>query len=115
MGNATLYRHFGDRDELILAVALSAIDRIAGHAARAVAEEADAFEALRRFVFRAADERIGSLCALFCGGFDPNDRRVVQARERLDAAVDRVMNQARRSGQLRPDVERGDMPASHPR
>lgn len=109
VGNATLYRHFGNRDELILAVALSAIDRITDHAARAVSEEPDAFEALRRFVLRAADERIGSLCALFCGGFDPHDPRVVQARERLEAAVDRVMSQARRSGQLRPDVERGDL------
>jgi AcrR family transcriptional regulator len=60
VGNATVYRHFADRDELVLAVALSAIDRIIAHADLAIAAEPDAFEALRRFAFKAADERIGS-------------------------------------------------------
>ncbi len=109
VGNATLYRHFTDRDELVLAAALSAIDRVIDHANRAIAEEHDAFEALRRFVIAAADERIGSLSAVFCGVFDPSDSRVVDARLRFEAAVDRVMDHARNSGQLRPDVERGDL------
>jgi AcrR family transcriptional regulator len=112
VGNATLYRHFADRDELVLAVALSAIDRIVLHADLAIAEEQDAFEALRRFVINAADERIGSLSAVFCGTFEPSDLRVVEARIRFEAAVDRVMEHARRSGQLRPDVERGDLLAA---
>lgn len=109
VGNATLYRHFADRDELVLTVALSAIDRVVAHADQAIAEEQDAFDAMRRFAIAAADERIGSLSAVFCGVFDPSDSRVVDARVRFEAAVDRVMDHARRSGQLRPDVERGDL------
>ncbi|HEU4541072.1 MAG TPA: TetR/AcrR family transcriptional regulator [Jiangellaceae bacterium] len=112
VGNATVYRHFADRDELVLAVALSAIDRIIAHADLAIAAEPDAFEALRRFAFKAADERIGSLSAVFCGVVEPSDPRVVDARVRFEAAVDRVMDRARRAGQLRPDVERGDLLAA---
>ena len=112
VGNATVYRHFLDRDELVLAVALSAIDRIVAHADRAIAEEQDAFEALRRFAIAAADERIGSLSAVFCGVFDPSEPRVIGARVRFEAAVDRVMDHALRSGQLRPDVGRGDLLAA---
>lgn len=112
VGNATIYRHFADRDELVLAVALSAIGRIIAHADSAIAEEQDAFEALRRFTIAAADERIGSLSAVFCGVFEPSDSRVVDARVRFEAAVDRVMDHARRAGQLRPDVERGDLLAA---
>ncbi len=112
VGNATVYRHFADRDELVLAAAQSAIDRVLVHADRAIAEESDAFEALRRFVIAAADERIGSLCAVFCGVFALSDPRVVDVRVRLEAAVDRVMDHARRAGQLRLDVERGDLLAA---
>lgn len=112
VGNATLYRHFADRDELLLAVALSAIDRVIAHADQALSEEPDAFEALRKFAVSAADERIGSLSAVFCGVIEPSDPRVVDARVRFEAAVDRVMDRARRSGQLRPDVERGDLLAA---
>ena len=112
VGNATLYRHFSDRDELVLAIALSAIDRVIAHADLALAEEPDAFEALRRFTLKAADERIGSLSAVFCGIVEPSDPRVVDARVRFEAAVDRVMEHARRAGQLRPDVERGDLLAA---
>jgi AcrR family transcriptional regulator len=112
VGNATVYRHFADRDELVLAVALSAIDRIVRHADEAIAQETDAFEALRRFVVNAADERIGSLSAVFCGTIDPADSRVADARTRFEAAVDRVMGHARRAGELRPDVEPGDLIAA---
>jgi AcrR family transcriptional regulator len=112
VGNATLYRHFADRNELILAVAVSAIDRIIAHADHVLSEEADAFEALRRFTIKAADERIGSLSAVFCGVIEPSDPRVVDARVRFEAAVDRLMDRARRAGQLRPDVERGDLLAA---
>lgn len=109
VGNATLYRHFADRQELIHVVASYSLARITEQADAAVEEEADAFEALRRFVHRAADERIGALCSLLYEGFDKNDPHVVDARLRLEAAVTRLMDDARESGQLRPDVGLGDL------
>jgi AcrR family transcriptional regulator len=109
VGNATLYRHFSDRHELIHVVASYSLARITEQAEAALEEETDAFEALRRFVHRAADERVGALCSLLFEGFDKNDPHVVDARLRLEAAVTRLMDNARESGELRPDVGLGDL------
>ena len=109
VGNATLYRHFADRQDLIRVVASYSMARITEQAEAALDEEPDAFEALRRFVHRAADERVGALCSLLFEGFDKNDPHVVDARLRLEAAVTRLMDNARESGELRPDVGLGDL------
>ncbi|SEF18557.1 TetR/AcrR family transcriptional regulator [Jiangella alba] len=109
VGNATLYRHFADRHELIHVVASYSLARITEQAESALAEETDAFEALRRFVHRAADERVGALCSLLYEGFDKNDPHVVDARVRLEAVVTELMDNAREAGQLRPDVGIGDL------
>ncbi|MFE7315361.1 TetR/AcrR family transcriptional regulator [Streptomyces sp. NPDC057555] len=109
VGNATLYRHFADRRELIHHVTLSVMSRTADRAERALTEEPDAFEALRRFVHDAVEERIGALCPLLSDGVDPAHPDLLAARERLDAAVGAVMGAARDSGQLRADLAVGDL------
>jgi AcrR family transcriptional regulator len=109
VGNATLYRHFADRRALIHVVASYSMARITEQAEAALEEEADAFEALRRFVHRAADERVGALCSLLFEGFDKNNSLVVDARIRLEEAVTRLMDNAREAGELRPDVGLGDL------
>ncbi|MEU1310270.1 helix-turn-helix domain-containing protein [Streptomyces cinnamoneus] len=109
VGNATLYRHFADRRELIHHVTLSVMARIADQAERARAEEPDAFLALRRFVHAAADERIGALCPLLAEGIDKEHPDHVEARDRLESAIEAVMTDARASGQLRPDIAIGDL------
>jgi AcrR family transcriptional regulator len=109
VGNATLYRHFTDRTELIRQVMLSVMERIADQADVAVAEEPDAFEALRRFVHSAADERIGALCPLLSHGFVRTDPEIAEKRGRLDRAIEGIMERARRSGQLRTDVAVTDL------
>src|ERR1700742_2938032 len=48
VGNATLYRHFRDRDALLYAVVLSVMTHVADEAQRAADEESDAFVALTR-------------------------------------------------------------------
>lgn len=77
VGNATLYRNFADRRELIHHVTLSVMTRVLDHAAVAVAEEPDPFEAVSRFAHAAADERIGALCPLLS---DHIDRRTPRWR-----------------------------------
>lgn len=109
VGNATLYRHFTDRRELIHFVALYSMGRVAEQAEAALAEESDAFEALRRFVHRAADERVGALSSMLHNGFDKTAPEVVVAVERLETAINLLLDNARRSGQLRPDVAIGDL------
>ncbi|MFE6779284.1 TetR/AcrR family transcriptional regulator [Streptomyces sp. NPDC057702] len=109
VGNATLYRHFADRRELIHHVALSVTDHIACQAEAAREQEPDAFEALRRFVHKAADERIGALCPLISHSPDKEHPDLVAARYRLNSAMEALMRDARESGQLRTDIAVGDL------
>ncbi|CAM5512738.1 TetR/AcrR family transcriptional regulator [Streptomyces abikoensis] len=109
VGNATLYRHFADRRELIHHVTLSVMARLADRAEAARAEEPDAFRSLRRFVHAAADERVGALCTLLEEGMDPGHPELVAARDRLDEQIERLMADARASGQLRDDIAVGDL------
>ncbi|MEU7167427.1 helix-turn-helix domain-containing protein [Streptomyces morookaense] len=109
VGNATLYRHFADRRELIHHVTLSVMARLADRAEAARAEEPDAFLALRRFVHAAADERIGALCPLLAEGVDKSHVEHIAARERLDQGIEALMAAARAAGQLRADISVGDL------
>lgn len=109
VGNATLYRHFPDRDELIRHVVVSVMSRTTDRANAATAEEADPFDALRRFVHAAADERIGALCPMLADGFDKEHPELLAERARLEKAVDGLMERARQAGRLRDDVAVGDL------
>ncbi|MFI5759263.1 TetR/AcrR family transcriptional regulator [Streptomyces sp. NPDC051569] len=111
IGNATLYRHFADRNALIHDVVVSVMARISDQAEQAAAEEPDPFAALRRFVHAAADERAGALCPILSSGFDDDRGRPVldAERARLKGAVEGLMRRAWESGQLRTDVGVGDL------
>ncbi|MCX5200637.1 TetR/AcrR family transcriptional regulator [Streptomyces sp. NBC_00237] len=113
IGNATLYRHFPDRKDLIHDVVLSVLSRVAERAEEAVLdvaeERGDAFGALRRFVHEAADERIGALCPMLSEGFDKNHADLLAGSERLEMAVEDLMGRARKAGRLRADVAVGDL------
>lgn len=109
VGNATLYRHFADRQELIHHVTLSVMSRTADRAERALAEEPDAFRALTRFAHDAVEERIGALCPMLSDSIDRDHPDLLAARDRLEAAVEAVMGAARDSGRLRPDIAVGDL------
>lgn len=109
LGNATIYRHFADRRELIHHVTLSVMARTADQAEDARAEEPDAFQALRRFVHAAADERIGALCPLLSDGIDRDHPDQVAARDRLASGIEALMTAARDTGQLRSDIDVGDL------
>ncbi|MFI1969649.1 TetR/AcrR family transcriptional regulator [Streptomyces cinnamoneus] len=110
VGNATLYRHFADRRELIHHVTLFVMGRIADQAETARSEESDAFQALRRFVHAAADERIGALCSLLAdSGVDRDHPDHVVARERTEVAIEALLADARAAGQLRDDIAIGDL------
>ncbi|MFI1397498.1 TetR/AcrR family transcriptional regulator [Streptomyces sp. NPDC020681] len=104
VGNATLYRHFPDRAGLVHEVVVSVIARTCEQAERAAAEEADSFDAVRRFVHAAADERIGALCMMLSGDFDKDHPDLTAGRERLDAAVLDLVERAQSAGRMRSDV-----------
>lgn len=109
VGNATVYRNFPDRDALVREVVCSVMDRTTEAAELALAETGDAFEALERFVHTAADERISALCPMIQGTFDKNHPDLEAARVRCEELVIELMDRAKAAGQLRPDVDSGDL------
>lgn len=128
IGNATLYRHFADRRSLIHDVLLFVVTRTADHAARAAAAEGDPFAALCRFAHAAVDEKVGALCGLLvdtadrpageprAAGSDPDEPcagaqcpHLDAQCARLEAAVEGLMERARRAGRLRTDVTLHDL------
>ncbi|MFJ9518872.1 TetR/AcrR family transcriptional regulator [Kitasatospora sp. NPDC101801] len=108
VGNATVYRNFADRRELIHHVTLSVMHQMVGHARAAMTEEPDAFAAVARFTHAAADERISALCPMISQHGDPDDPELEQAGEQLQATVVELITRAQRAGLLRADIGAGD-------
>jgi AcrR family transcriptional regulator len=109
VGNATVYRHFADRRELTLAVFRFVLGRLADLTEEALAEEADPFDALRRFVRAAAEERMGALCPMMTDDFNWTAAQEIGIKQRVERGIDEIMERARRSGSLRDDVSRADL------
>ncbi|MGV9878917.1 TetR/AcrR family transcriptional regulator [Streptomyces sp. NPDC003006] len=113
VGNATVYRNFADRAELVREVVLFVTDRVAAHAeqgiATAAADASASFAALRTFVHAAADERIGALCPMLSSVFDHDHPDLLDARERLEQSIEDLVGRARAAGQLRTDIAVGDL------
>ncbi|MFC9795840.1 TetR/AcrR family transcriptional regulator [Streptomyces sp. NPDC057695] len=109
VGNATLYRNFPERTDLVHEVVLSLMARVTEVAERAAAEEDDTFAALRRFTLGAADERVGALCPMLDGAFDKDHPDLIAERDRLEGAVQGLVDRAQRAGRLRTDVGVGDL------
>ncbi|HVL18976.1 MAG TPA: helix-turn-helix domain-containing protein [Gemmatimonadales bacterium] len=109
VGNATVYRNFPDRDALVREVVCSVINRTMAAAELALTQTGDAFEALERFVHTAADERISALCPMVQSAFDQNHPDLEASRERCESLVGAIMDRAKAAGQLRSDVDVGDV------
>jgi AcrR family transcriptional regulator len=108
IGNATLYRHFPDRHALVHDVVVSVIVRIADHAEEA-ARGSDPFTALCAFAHAAVEERVGALCGVVSCGYAPHSEALGAEHERLQSALDALMERARAAGQLRPGVGTDDL------
>ncbi|QCX77193.1 putative HTH-type transcriptional regulator TtgW [Streptomyces sp. YIM 121038] len=113
VGNATVYRHFPDRGELVHHVLLFVTDRVSVLAEKAIeavdAEPDSAFEALRGFAHAAVEERIGALCPIVSEALDPEHPELHAARLRVEGAVQGLMDRALAVGQLRPDIGVADV------
>ncbi|MCZ0979960.1 TetR/AcrR family transcriptional regulator [Streptomyces diastatochromogenes] len=109
VGNATLYRNFPERADLVHEVVLSLMGRVIEVAERAAEEEADTFAALRRFVHGAADERVGALCPMLEGTFDKDHPDLIAERDRLGEVVEGLVERAQAAGRLRTDIGVGDL------
>ncbi|MFF0476763.1 TetR/AcrR family transcriptional regulator [Streptomyces sp. NPDC004284] len=109
VGNATLYRNFPERADLVHEVVLSLMARVTEVAERAAEEEGDTFAALCRFTHGAADERVGALCPMLDGAFDRDHPDLIAERDRLEGVVQGLVERAQKAGRLRADVGVGDL------
>ncbi|NGO72103.1 TetR/AcrR family transcriptional regulator [Streptomyces boncukensis] len=109
VGNATLYRHFPDRDALAQGVVLAVADGIAERGRLLLAEESDPFEALRRFVCIAVEEKSSALCPLMSHRINLDDPVIRSARDRTEKVAIELLERAQRAGAVRDDIGAGDV------
>ena len=109
VGIATLYRRFPDRESLQRAVALDVLTRAGEAAARAETEEVDAWCALSRYMHAALDLRISAVMPALLGSISFEDDEFGAARDLATAPVLRLIAAGKQEGQLRADIEFGDV------
>jgi AcrR family transcriptional regulator len=110
VGVGTVYRHFPDREQLIDGLFEQRIDEVAALLQEA-ADDPDPWRGLTGFLERnlelqARNRGLGQLILGAPGGFE----RVSKVRARLMPIGRRLLERARESGELRPDIEQQDLP-----
>jgi AcrR family transcriptional regulator len=110
VGAGTLYRHFPTRDELIEGVYRNEVEKLAAAAAR-FAETMSPLEALRAWMlllvdYIAAKHIIAPALNTIAGG---SSRLHEGSRARIHAAIDGLVKRAKRSGDLRRDLDAYDL------
>jgi len=108
-GIGTLYRRFPDRQALMRAVVLDALERTTEEAHRAIDEEADPFAALVRYMHAALDTRIAAVIPVLLEEVPLDDDEILRSRDRSTRLVQGLIDAAHRAGTLRPDVTFGDI------
>jgi len=103
VGIATLYRRFPDRDALLRAVVLDALQRTRETAEEAAAS-ADPFEALATYLRRALELRVAAVMPQVLDVIDPGDVEVAEARDASVKAITALVDAAHESGDLPADV-----------
>ena len=110
VGAGTLYRHFPTRNELIEGVYRNEVEKLAAAAAR-FAETMSPLEALRAWMmllvdYIAAKHIIGPALNTIAGG---PSRLHEGSRTMIHAAIDGLVKRAKRSGDLRRDLDAYDL------
>jgi AcrR family transcriptional regulator len=108
-GIATLYRRFPDREALMKAVVLDALQRSADEAREAVDEESDPFDALVRYMHRALDIRTAAVIPALLDVVPLDDEELQRAREQGSRRFEEMVSAAHRAGKLHPDVTAADI------
>jgi len=110
VGAGTLYRHFPTRDALLEAVYRSEVEKLAG-SARRLAETRPPMDALRAWMllvvdYIAAKHIIAPALNSIVGG---PARLYEGSRSLIQEAVDELVRRAKKSGDLRKDLDASDL------
>ncbi|GAA1579359.1 TetR/AcrR family transcriptional regulator [Kribbella sancticallisti] len=108
VGNATLYRRFPTREDLLKQVAMDNMRQVDEEARAALAEEPDAWSALVRFCHAVVERRIVALLPII-GSHVPIDKEFKRVRRQVVDGLGELLAAGRREGVLRADVEVGDL------
>jgi AcrR family transcriptional regulator len=109
VGIGTLYRRFADRKSLMRAVVLDALVQTRQSAEQALAEEADSFVALTRYMHTVLDLRISAVIPLLLDKVDLDDEELLPAREASALAIHGIIDRAHADGTLPEDVTFADI------
>jgi AcrR family transcriptional regulator len=107
VGKGTVFRHFATKDELIAAILIDRMTALSDLGER-LADAADAGEALREFLTAAARQRQERDLS-FLAEASESMAEVARARDRMLAAIDRLVARAREHGAVREDVTAADV------
>jgi AcrR family transcriptional regulator len=109
VGIATLYRRFPDRQALMRAVVVDALERTRAAAEAALAEERTALDALVRYLHAAVDIRVSAVIPALLDALDMRDATLTRAREDSAAAMQRIVDLAHEEGRLAEHIGFGDI------
>lgn len=109
VGIGTLYRRFPDREALLKAVVLQALNETAAAARRAAEEEDDPFEALARYLRDALALRVSAVIPAVLDVLDLNEDDLEAARTASSRAVELLVDEAHAAGSLPKDVTFADV------
>src|SRR5262249_7373865 len=108
-GIATLYRHFPDRQALMLDVVRDAIELAIEEGRLAASEETDPFRALARYMHRVVDARTAAVIPSLLDAVPLDGEQPRQARQTGPAVLEPLVGAAHRAGTLRADVTAADI------
>ena len=108
VGIGTLYRRFRDRDALVKAVLIDALEQSRRSAENArEMEEGDGLDAVARYLREMLDVRVSAVIPLALDRLDDPDLDV--ARERSAGELERLIDDAHEDGSLAEEVTFGDL------
>ena len=107
VGIGTLYRRFGDRDGLVRAVLVDALELSRASAEAALEAEGDGLGGLARYLREMLDVRVSAVIPLALDRM--RDPAFDEPREASASAVERLVAAAHEDGSLSPTVSFGDI------
>ncbi|MER7692472.1 helix-turn-helix domain-containing protein [Streptomyces sp. NPDC097610] len=110
IGMGSLYRRYPSKELLAQRMRIMGMEQLITQARTALSEEPDPWAAFARFLREALSVRPGGPLLPLIGGHLPATDDVVNAADRLRAALDDLVKGAQRAGVLRTDFTSADIP-----
>jgi len=105
VGIGTVYRHFPDQRSLLEAVVRHALEKSIAAGEAALADTAESFEALRKYMHAAADSGLGVVNLVYPLLGKPHP----DLRARAESMLRTMIERGKREGSLRRDVSPADI------